>query len=107
MQEPDAVEADLQRFYGVNFCDYYTGKLSLRRLSVLLHHLPIDAATVRKATKLDPGWDTKAFLLADIFAAVTGKEHPARPSAEKQQKHDRAARLRRALEEQRKRVAKS
>lgn len=106
-QEADAVEVDLQRFYGVDFCDYYKGKLSLRRLSVLLHHLPIDSVTVRRATQFDPGWDTKAFLLADIFAAVTGKQHPSRPSAEKRQKQDRAARLRRALEEQKKRVAKS
>lgn len=100
------MEADLQRFYGIPLADVYTGRLSLRRLSVLVAQLPHDSASVRLAADLAPGWDTKAFLLADIFMAVTGKPHPSRPNPKKTGDKSRAARLRRALEAQRKRAAK-
>lgn len=98
------MEADLQRYYQIDLADYWRGKLSVRRLSVLVHRLPLDSATVVKTAELSPGWDTKAFLLADIFAAVTGEQHPARPSGEKKAKKARAARLRAQLEAQRDRV---
>jgi hypothetical protein len=49
------VEADLQRFYGVALTDLWTGHLSLRRLRVLLDHLPPDCATAYAITGTDPG----------------------------------------------------
>lgn len=89
----------------MDLADYWRGGLSLRRLSVLVHNLPADAALARKAQDVAPGWDTHAFLLADLFYALTGEHHPARPQPKDPGKATRAATLRRALEAQKARVA--
>ena len=59
-----AVEADLLRFYGVDLLDLYRGRLSMRRLSVLLRALPREAATVQA---LDPAltWGVAEYLAAN------------------------------------------
>jgi len=44
------IEADLLRFYRVDLLDYHRGSLSLRRLGVLIKHLPADSALVRALT---------------------------------------------------------
>lgn len=49
------IEADLQRYYGVAVTDLWTGRLSLRRLRVLLDQLPPDCATAYAITGTDPG----------------------------------------------------
>lgn len=59
---------------------------------------------MRLVSKLDTGWDVHAFLLADLFKAFTGQEHPARPQP-KSGKSSRYASLRAALEQQRARLA--
>ncbi|QNO12676.1 tail assembly chaperone [Arthrobacter phage Tweety19] len=100
-EDSDVVEADLQRFYGVDLADFWRGELSIRRLSVLISKLPADSATVAKASDLSPGWDVHAFLLADVYAALCGKEHPARPQPKKESRY---AKLREALERQKARV---
>jgi hypothetical protein len=82
----------------------YRGDLSLRRLSVLLHHLPADSATVRARSGLPTGWDLHAFLLADLFHAFTGEPHPSRPS-QRASKSDRYRAARDRLEQQRARIA--
>ncbi|UIW13268.1 tail assembly chaperone [Arthrobacter phage Crewmate] len=99
-ESSDVVEADLQRFYGVDLADYWLGELSPRRLSVLIEKLPPDSATARHYAKAD-GWDTHAFLLADLFHAFTGEVHPARP---KPQGASRYAELRARLEAQKARL---
>jgi hypothetical protein len=66
-----------------------------------VHGLPPESATVRKLTA-DPGWSTEAYLLADLFAAFTGEQHPARPAPDKKSRY---AEKRAALEAQRARVA--
>lgn len=101
---PDAVEADLQRFYGVALADYWRGGLSIRRLSVLIHHLPPESACARQLSRASTGWDVHAFLLSDLYHAFTGNPHPARPKPEAASKSSRYATLRKALEAQRERV---
>jgi hypothetical protein len=98
------VEADLQRFYGVALLDFLRGELSLRRLSVLIHHLPPEAATVRLLSKAETGWDVVAYLLADLYHALTGSKHPARPTPEAASKSSRYSKLRKALEAQKARI---
>lgn len=44
-----------------------------------------------------PGWDIPSFLIADIFAAITGEQHPARPDADGKTKAERDAALTDAL----------
>ncbi|TDC02597.1 hypothetical protein E1091_00355 [Micromonospora fluostatini] len=76
----DAVEADLQRYYRIDLADLWRGRLTLRRLATLLRYLPAEAATL--GTYGDPaaGWTRTHYLLTDVFHAVTGKPHPARPA---------------------------
>jgi hypothetical protein len=76
----DAVEADLQRFYRVDLAEFYRGELSVRRLSVLVDHLPHEAATTAARLGTEPGWSLATVLTADVFHALTGKAHPARPA---------------------------
>lgn len=83
----------------------YRGGLSLRRLSVLVRNLPAEAATARQVSKSAPGWDTVAYLMADVYHALTGQPHPSRPQPEEGKKSTRYAKLRKALEAQRARTA--
>jgi hypothetical protein len=102
----DEVEADLQRFYGLDLAGLYRGELRLRRLSVLLRLLPMDAATVRALTPADGrDWDVDTYLIADLYHALTGKPHPARPKPKKEPTSATYWRHRRALEAQRRRHA--
>lgn len=95
------MEADLQRHYGVRLADYWRGELSLRRLSVLVFHLPSDSATQRRYAPVPAEWDVHAFLLADLWHAWTGKPHPSRPEPPKASRY---ASLRERLEAQRQRL---
>lgn len=65
------IEADLQRFYQVPLTGVWTGQLSLRRLRVLLDHLPPDCATAYAVTGTDPGelagWSLNDVLLARVL----------------------------------------
>lgn len=77
----DAVEADLQRFYGVDLGDVWRGDLSVRRLWVLLSHLPPGSAVWSLENKIPHGYALTDFLLMDLFRVLTGEDHPARPGA--------------------------
>ncbi|MFI7249788.1 hypothetical protein [Micromonospora chalcea] len=76
----DAVEADLQRYYQIDLADLWRGRLSLRRLATLLRYLPIDSATLGTYDDPAAGWTRTHYLLTDVFLALTGKPHPARPA---------------------------
>jgi hypothetical protein len=65
----------------------------------------MDSATVRALSDLPVGWDMTSFLLADIFHAVTGSAHPARPKIHSAEEKSRARSLRAALEAQKQRAA--
>lgn len=82
-EHPWEIESDLQRYYSIDIASYYTGDLSLRRLSVLLIQLPPEAALVRALSGSQPGWDLHAYLLADLFQGITGQVHPSRPKGKK------------------------
>ena len=83
----------------------WTGELTVRRACVLLRHLPPEAAVwaalgqARSAT----GWSIAAYLLTDIYSALTGEKHPARPDAAA---NSRARDVRDRLRAQRERLAK-
>lgn len=74
------MEADLQRFYGVDLAGLWTGALSIRRLSVYIANLPIDSAVWAVENGLPMGVTPTDVLLADIFQAVSGHPHPLRPA---------------------------
>lgn len=89
----DAIEADLQHYYGIDYRDrdrfdeFGERKLPMRRLWVLIHHLPADSA-VAAIDRDGPLWTLEAHLLDDVrmwlmlLAGAKAKEvkpHPQRP----------------------------
>jgi len=77
--------------------------LTIRRIANLIKFLPPDSATAIACG--GSGWTSLHGLVADVFHAITGSPHPARPKAEKPVDPDKAKRLtafkRRANERQR------
>jgi len=66
----DALEADLQRHYGIDLLDVYRGRLSLRRLRVLLRGLPPDCRTLRAISDVDEAldqWSLPVALLGRVL----------------------------------------
>jgi len=51
-------------------CDFYRGRISARRLGVLIRHLPRDSALVTARNGGQPMWSTIEHLLADIWALL-------------------------------------
>lgn len=84
------MEADLQRFYGIDIRDRHlrndagVSRLPLRRLWVLITYLPGHAA-VADVLRDQQVWSIEAHLLDDLRMVWTGskdkpaKPHPARP----------------------------
>jgi hypothetical protein len=77
-QYPRELEADLARYYAVDLTDYYQGRMTMRRLSVLADQLPDGGHVWAAQTGEQPGWSVEALLLADVFWALTGEQHPSR-----------------------------
>lgn len=59
-----AVEADFQRYYNTRLSDLFNGKLSWRRLKILIDNLPIDSQTTCSVYGDKALWGTKEELLA-------------------------------------------
>jgi hypothetical protein len=85
------VEADLQIHCGTDYRDRWGGGLTLRRIAVLLRHLPPDSAT-HLALRGRMHWSVEAHLLDDLRMTVEAialaqagektkrpKRHDARP----------------------------
>ncbi len=80
----------------------------MRRLSVLVDHLPHESATTSARLGTTPGWSLTSLMTADVFHAVTGKPHPARPKPRRSgQDSGRYRGLRARLEAQRARQARA
>lgn len=79
--------------------------MSLRRLSVLVAHLPPGSATWAAQHGIPGGVDLTAVVLMDVYHALTGEEHPARPKPRATSGASRAADLRERLRAQRDRLA--
>lgn len=82
---PDALNADFQRFYGLNPDLMWTGGLTPTYTAALAAHLPRQAMIWRE---LDPrlAWDDQTYLLADIrdslaFLAWTKTKEASRKGA--------------------------
>lgn len=103
---PEALEADIQRVYGIDLGGLWRGELSVRRLVVLVRYLPPDAAVWSEQSGVDFGWSLTDYLLADLFHVLAREPHPARPSPKRDKKRD-AGRLAAALLAQRERLGVS
>ena len=74
----ELVEADLQHFYQVDLGDWPRGKLSTRRLAVLMEGLrrrPDSLFWAETSSEFDP-LTSESIILAGIFGALTGQQHP-------------------------------
>lgn len=68
-----AIEADLQQFYGVTLSDLTVGRLTWRRLGVLVRQLPTESrvlAIMSRGTSAE--WPVSDHLLALILDALHG-----------------------------------
>lgn len=84
-EHAEALEADLLRHYGVDLLDWHRGRLSSRRLAVLVRHLPRDSVTLRELHGEAADWSVTDHLLASVvdqlaeanwmFATVNQDEH--------------------------------
>ncbi|WP_327354620.1 hypothetical protein [Streptomyces sp. NBC_01304] len=63
-EHAEALEADLLRHYGVDLLDWHRGRLTSRRLAVLIRHLPRDGAVAREAEGEAADWSVTDYLLA-------------------------------------------
>ena len=65
-EHAEALEADLLRHYGVDLLDWHRGRLSSRRLAVLVRHLPRDSATLDGLHGEAAQWSVTDYLLASV-----------------------------------------
>lgn len=65
----EAIEADFQRYYGLAVTDVFAGRMSWRRLKVLLRQLPPESATARVQLGPVAEWSPTEYLLAAIVDA--------------------------------------
>lgn len=63
-EHAEALEADLLRHYGVDLLDWHRGRLSSRRLAVLVRHMPRDSALARAVHGEAAEWAVTDHLLA-------------------------------------------
>jgi len=87
----DEIEADLARFYRIDLCDFYRGRLSSRRLSVLIRHLPHDSALVTAINDGQPVWSSVEHLLADLWALLLRANSDPKKTSDKVDHPVRAA----------------
>lgn len=107
----EAVEADLARFWGVDYRDRWRfdadgrRRLTLRQIHARLSHLPADSAVAIAMNRRSP----MELLLMDLYEPLAGRPHPARPLSPEQaaERNAEAARQRKAREDYEKRRAAS
>ena len=112
-----AVEADLSRYYHIDYRDRWRfnkrgeRKLTLRMIAVRVAHLPHDSAISHAVLGAQAGWGVAEYLLADVWQASSGSEkgHPARPdstdSSTKEDSPERKKKVKRAKQRARARRA--
>lgn len=82
----EVIEADLQRYYGVDLGDLWRGRMSMRRCMVLIAGLP-PGAGLHRATGGDRAWsDTTRAVMEGLWriectlvSALGGSSLPDRP----------------------------
>lgn len=88
-----ALEADLAHL-GIDLCDLWRRRLTLRRVAVLVRHLTAhESALITYLNDGVPMLSMNDLLLMQVWEATTGERHPARPE-ESPAKADDPARLR-------------
>lgn len=63
-EHAEALEADLLRHYGVDLLDWHRGRLTSRRLAVLIEHMPADSSLLQELHGEEASWKVTDYLLA-------------------------------------------
>ncbi|WP_260988047.1 hypothetical protein [Streptomyces sp. CFMR 7] len=74
---PDELEADLLEFFHVDVLDFWRGRLSLRRIGVLIKALlrKPGRSALLQAMEVKAQWDEKTYLLARVSDAMELNNH--------------------------------
>lgn len=86
----EAIEADLTEYYGVDLADVFRGRLSWRRLGVLIRGLPVESRLTATLPHVeaddDDGpvarWTHAEYLMADLYdllLAVNSSQEQPKP----------------------------
>lgn len=88
------MEADFQRYYGIDYLDRWRGKLSLRRIHVLMRQLPAQSATASAMRDYEAHWSLEAVLLDNLRMAVqvayTDPKNPPKPHSSRMKQAKRS-----------------
>ena len=101
----EAVEADFQRFYGIDLGELWTGRLGPRRAARLASQLPPDAAIFRRPDSLDDQfYSLEAQLLRTLINMKIERKQDKIPTADeavaKAEKEERVKQRRKAVARQ-------
>ena len=86
---PNEIEADLQRFYQIDYRDRWRGTLPYRRLLVLLDALPVESQ-LKSAVENRPASSREEVRLVEMWESWSGKKHPLRSEKSAQHARDKA-----------------
>lgn len=76
---PDDLEADLRRFYHLDYSDRWRAELTLRQIWVFVRRLPHDAALLVDPKTGDQPWTRSDIIGARSWEMFTRKWYPGRP----------------------------
>ena len=91
----EALEADLHRYYQLDLLDLFRGRLSWRKLAVLVRHLPLDSATVQAQLGFLPASRTEHLLYGLLDASQLANWQRAAVNTKKSQRPPAPKRLQR------------
>lgn len=86
---------DLRRFLGVSVGDVVAGRVPLSEAALLVGELVKQpgSSIARDVNDDEPPWVTSDYLLAHVYQALTGEEHPALPKERRSQAMTDPARM--------------
>lgn len=73
------VESDLKRFWGLDYTDRFTGRLTLRRIWACVRRTDPASAIARADNGGKHVWTEPDFIMAGVYQALTGQVYPGRP----------------------------
>lgn len=107
LQHEDLVEVDFQRFYQLDYRDFYReggggSRLTFRRMLLLAEHLPPESLFWSAVQDRPPVSETSAVVM-DLWSLLTRERHPRWEQLKRQRRAaERAEKMRAAREKARK-----
>lgn len=80
----DDLEADLRRFFGVDYRDLFSGGLTLRQVWVYVRRMPADSAILVARNGGALPWTRNEIITARLWEMWTRKPYPGRPPSKEE-----------------------